>query len=329
MSETERRRSRKLLVSALVLAALVAADTVVWSIACQRLDTGAHDAADAVGWSLSADPARWRGWPIAAEIVLPNAVLRSGPDILPPLVWTAGSQTLRLGPLHPTRLTLSAAGPQSVTVADAPPVPFTAGTLVATLDLTQHDPTHVDATDLAIAAAPGRPVHIAAAHLETRPDGSTLRLSTVTLVDSDHRPVEPPIDSLSLTARLSAPIVPMPTATESARRWRAADGRLVIDDAALNWGPLAATGTATLTLDPSLQPALTGRIAATGLPAVLDRLAATSAITASAATAARGMLAILSAPTGAGPLSLPIALQDGIVSLARIPLLRLAPLQWD
>ena len=328
MSETKRRSQTRAVIATVVLVGIGVAVTIVWAIACRRLDDGAHDAAIAAGWSLSADPARWRGWPIAAEIVLPNATLRSGPDIIPPLAWTAGTQTLRLDAVHPTQLTVSAAGPQSIALADAPPLPFTADTLIVAIDLTQHDPAHLRATGLAI-AAPAGPIHIETAELDTQPDSLTLRLSTLSLPDSNAQPIRPAIDAIRLTARLSAPVTPMPTATESAQRWRAANGRLMIDDAALTWGPLAATGTATLTLDPALQPILAGQITATGILAGLDRLVASGAISNSGAMAARGMLAILSAPTGAGPVTLPVALQNGIVSLARIPLLRLAPLQWN
>ena len=327
MAEARFRRRVTLAVIAVVSVAVVA-DTVVWAVACRRLDDGAREAVTAAGWSLSADPARWRGWPVAAEIVLPNATFRSGPDIIPPLAWTSGTQTLRLAALHPSRLTVSAAGPQSLSLADAPPLAFTAASLVATLDLTQADPAVLSATDLDI-AAPGGPVRIASARLDTRPDGLAMLLSTVSLPGSDGQPIQPPIDSLHLVARLSTPIVPMSTAAGSARRWRADGGHLDIDDAALAWGPLAVTGTATLTLDPELQPALTGHLAATGLFAGLDRLVATGSLTASGALAARGMLTILSAPSGTGPVSLPITVQNGTLSLARIPVLRLAPLRWD
>lgn len=321
-----RRRLR--LAAIAVVSCGIAADTVIWAIACRRLDDGARDAAAAAGWSLSAEPARWRGWPFAAEIVLPNATLRSGPDIIPPLAWTAGTQTLRLGAIHPSRLTVSAAGSQSLALGDAPPLAFTASSLIATLDLTQADPAVVSATNLDI-AAPNGPVHIASARLDTRPDSLAMLLSTVSLPGSDGQPIQPPIDSVHAVARLSPPIMPMATAAESAQRWRADRGHLDIDNAALAWGPLAVTGTATLTLDPALQPALTGRLAATGLFAGLDRLVATGALTASGALAARGMLTILAAPSGTGPVELPITVQNGTVSLARIPVLRLAPLRWD
>ena len=327
MGDVSPRRRTRLVVVAVLSCALFA-DTVIWAIACRRLEAGAGEAAAAAGWSLSADPARWRGWPVAAEIVLPNAILRSGPDIIPPLAWTAGTQTLRLDALNPSRLTVSAAGPQSIAVVGSPPLAFTARSLTATLDLTGADPAVIGATDLDI-AAPAGPVRIASARLDTRPDGLAMLLSAVSLPGSDGQPIQPPIDSLHVVARLSTPIVPMPTAAASAERWRANGGHLDIADAALAWGPLAVTGTATVTLDPALQPALTGHLAATGLFAGLDRLVATGALTASGALAVRGMLTILAAPSGTGPVTLPITVGNGTVSLARIPVLRLAPLRWD
>lgn len=292
------------------------------------MDDAARATLASAGWALSADPTLWRGWPLAAETVLPHATLRSGPDIIPPLAWTAGTQTLRLSALSPTRLTVSAAGPQALTMADAPPIPFTARSLVAAIDLSERDPARLLATDLDI-DAPAGPVHIASAQLDPQRGGASLTLATLSLPGAGGRPIQTPIDTLRLTTRLSTPVVPMPTPIESAQRWRASNGRLDVNDVVLNWGPLAATGQATLSLDPELQPVLTGRISATGLLAALDRLVETGAVTASGAMAARGVLAILSAPTGGGPVSLPVQLQSGVVSVARIPLLRLAPIQWQ
>ena len=289
---------------------------------------GAREAAAGAGWTLSSGPAHWAGWPVAAEIVLPDAVLRAGPDIIPPLTWTTPSAAIRLSAWHPTVLTVSATGAQTLAIGTAPPVPFTAQRLLALIDLTAHDPVHITAATLAI-AAPDGPVGIASADLRLLPDGLTADLAGITLTGRSGQPITPPIDTLRIDGRIAPAIDPQPTAIESARRWRDAGGKLDLRTVALRWGPLDATAHAVVTLDQALQPALAGDLTASGLQAVIEQLAQTGAMTRSTATAAQGMLAILSAPTGGGPVTLPVALRDGVVSVARIPLLRLLPLQWD
>lgn len=328
MSETRRRPHKLYLAAAALLSAILLVVTVLWYVACYRLETNVREAAAAAGWGLAAGAANWGGWPAAAEITLTDVVVRAGPDVIPPLTWTATRADLRLSAWHPTVLTASASGTQTMTIGGSPPVPFTAQTLFATIDLTAHDPVRIIALSLGV-TGPDGPVMVAATDLLVLPDGVSVDLSGMTLPGRAGQPIAPPIDALRLTGRIAPPIQPQPTASDSARRWRADDGKLDFESIALHWGPLDATGHATLELDEALQPVITGSVTAAGLGAVIEQLATTGAITRSAATAAKGMLAILSAPAGGGPVTLPVTLRDGIVSVARIPLLRLAPLRWD
>ena len=328
MAETRRGPRTRYRVAAATLLAVLVADTFVWFVACRRLETGVRETMEAAGWTLTSSATQWGGWPVAAEITLADSALRTGPDVIPPLVWTARRTTLRLVAWRPTILTVSPAGAQTLAIGAAPPVPFAAQTLAATIDLTAHDPVRLAAAALEI-AAPDGPVRMDSATLLLLPDGVSVDLEGVTLPGRAGQPMTPPIDTLRFDGQIAPPIEPQPTASESARIWRTHGGTLTLSAASLRWAALAATGRATLTLDQSLQPAITGQITATGLATVIEQLAQTGALTRSAATAAQGMLAILAAPTGGGPVTLPVALRDGIVSLARIPLLRLAPLQWD
>ena len=328
MFETRHRlRTLSVAAAALLLTATVV-DIVVWSLACRRLDDSARDAAAAAGWTLSSGATQWGGWPAAAEIILPDAILRAGPDIIPPLTWTAPQATLRLSAFRPKTLTASATGAQTLAIGAAPAVPFMASTLLATIDLTAHDPVRIAATALKM-AAPDGPVRVASADLLILPDGIAANLSGMTLPGRTGQPISPPIDMFRLEGHITPPIEPQPTASESALGWRAKGGQVNLSSMSLRWGPLDASARATLTLDPDLQPAIVGQITATGLATVIEQLAQTGAMPRSTATAAQGMLTILSAPTGGGPVTLPITLQAGIVSVARIPLLRLAPLQWN
>ena len=313
---------------AAVLLAVIAADTVGWSIACQRLEAGARAAASASGWTLSAGATRWRGWPDAAEIILPDSVLRTGPDIIPPLTWTAPRAGLRLSAWHPQTLTAWASGAQTLIIGAAPALPFTARTLEATIDLTARDPVRIAATDLDV-TAPNGPVRVASAGLLLLPAALSGTLSGISLTGRAGQPVTPPIDTLTLQGRITPAIEPQPSAIESARRWRARDGKLELSAVSLRWASLDATAAATLTLDPALQPALTGTVTATGLGAIVEQLAQTGALTRSSATAIQAVLVILAAPAAGGPVTLPVTLRDGVLTVARIPLLRFAPLAWE
>ena len=325
MASTNRLK-RWILPIALALVLLLAiASTAVWTIACQRLEADARTLAAANGWSLEAGPARWRGWPVAAEIDLPNVALRAGPT-LPPLVWTAPQARLRIALLHPTLLTATGFGQQAIGLAGAPAVPFTAKDLHVVIDLTGADPVRAEFAGLD-AATPAGPVRVDAGTLGFSPGGLQADLAGIALPDGS-RSIEPAIDAVRFTLRIEPPFPPAPDPSARARLWRAQNGRIEVTSAALTWAAMTATGHATLTLDPALQPVLAGEVRETGLDPTLDTLAQTGAISPTAALAAKAMLAILAAPAGAGPVTLPVALQDGVLSVARIPLLRLAPLVW-
>ena len=328
MFETRPRVRTVYLAAAALLLTATVIDTILWSLACQHLDDRARDAAAAAGWNFSAGATHWGGWPAAAEIILPDAVLRAGPDIIPPLTWTTPQATLRLSAFHPQVLTASATGAQTLAVGAAQPMPFTAKSLHATIDLTLHDPVRIAATALEV-FAPDGPVRVASADLLILPDGIIADLSGTNLTGRTGQQISPPINVFRLEGHITPSIEAQSTPSESARVWRARGGQLNLSSMSLRWGPLDVSGRATLTLDPDLQPAITGQITATGLAAIIEQLAQTGAMPRSIATAAQGMLTILSAPTGSGPVTLPVTLQAGIVSVARIPLVRLAPLRWN
>ncbi len=328
MFGTRQRSHRPYRLAALVLIAVILVGTALWAAACARLDRQARAAIAASGWTLQSGATRWSGWPAAAEVTLPDTVLRSGPDIIPPLTWTAPRAVLRLSAWRPTVLTAAASGVQTLAIGVAPPVPFQAKSLAAAIDLTARDPVRIAASSLEV-SAPNGPVTIDAATLLLVPDALSADLAGLTLPGHAGQPIAPPIDRLHVDGQVTPPIEPQPTAAETAQRWRDARGRLDLTAVSLRWGPLDATAHGTLTLDQALQPAVTAQVTATGLAAVIDQFAQTGAVTRSSATAAQAMLAILSAPSGGGPVTLPVTLQDGVVAIARIPLLRLAPLAWD
>lgn len=314
------RRRRPWGIVAIVVVALLA-DTVAWVLACRRLQNNATSAD--TGWVLAADPARWSGWPVAAAVTFPRATLRSGPGTLPPLVWTAGSLTVRLNLWQPTTLAIEAAGPQAVAVGAQPPLPFAATSLTAAIDLLGRAAPQLHAQALVVEAA-GQRLRIGTAALRLPPDGWAADLTGI-----DWPGLTPPVATLRFGGHVAPAITPEPTAAETADAWRARGGRLALELIDLRWGTLAATATATLSLDPALQPAVDGSFSTSGLPAAVARLTDIGVVSPAVGSAAGAMLAILAAPSGGGPVTLPVALHAGILSVARVPLLRLPPLRWD
>ena len=309
------------IVLALVLA-LLAIDTAAWAFACLRLQRSLAEA------SLQSTATRWRGWPLAAELVSADVTLRSAPDAIPELVWTVPTLTARLSILAPKTLTIIPAGRQTLTIGTAPPISVEAATLSADIDLAQQTPPHIAATALTIDAS-GLVLHIETATVDLPPSAASAIVTGLTVPTPEGPPLHPAIDTIRLIAHLTPPIVPMPTARESAQAWRAQSGHLDLDVQSFRWGALDATARATLTLDDALQPRADGTLTASGLAPTLTQLAGNALITQAAASAATALLAILAAPAAGRPVTLPVTWQAGVVSIARFPLLRTIPLTWD
>ncbi|MBS27845.1 MAG: hypothetical protein CL566_02815 [Alphaproteobacteria bacterium] len=115
-------------------------------------------------------------------------------------------------------------------------------------------------------------------------------------------------------------------------RWRDAGGTLELENVDVSWGPLRLAGEGTLALDQALQPvgAFTARV--TGLDRLIDVLEQTGEMRPQQAAIARIALAVLTrAPAGGGPpeARVPVAIQNSVVSIGPVSLLKLAPIAWN
>lgn len=112
---------------------------------------------------------------------------------------------------------------------------------------------------------------------------------------------------------------------KSLSAWRDDGGTVELQNAAIDWGPLSATGAGTLALDEKMQPmgALTARIK--GYGAAIDALAAGKAMQPGDASLAKFVLAALSKPDADGKprIEAPVTLQNGFVYLGPAKLARL------
>lgn len=115
-------------------------------------------------------------------------------------------------------------------------------------------------------------------------------------------------------------------------RWRDEGGTLELENVDIAWGPVRFSGEGTLALDQALQPvgALTAGV--TGLDRLVDLLEKTGEMQPSQAAIARIALAVLTrAPANGGPpqARVPVSIQDSLVSIGPVPLMKLPPIGWN
>jgi hypothetical protein len=344
------RRRLWLLVIVVPLLAVVA-DALAWQLVAGQLRSGLADwiaAQRATGWVVNAGPPQTGGWPLAATITVRNFALTGGAAEIPGgLAWRADAVVLRLDLLHPSRLVLRAEGQQQLRLADGPDIPFTAGRLQALLPLQAGTPYPVTIRADALRAmvplptAPASPMTIdrVAAQIGIRPapvEGEAaltvaLTATGIGLPPAMHWALGPAMGSLALDAALNGNPPPVPGLAARATAWRDEGGSLEIQRLETHWGPLDLNATATLALDPQLQPMGAGTAQVTGYAETLDALAAHGLISRSAATAAKAVLSLLArTPDDGGPseVDVPLSLQYRTLSMRQVPLVRLPELDW-
>jgi len=135
-----------------------------------------------------------------------------------------------------------------------------------------------------------------------------------------------------IAGRLEGPVQGA-TLAKALATWRDAGGAVEISQARLEWGALRLAGDATLALDAQNRPLGAGVARIQGAGETLDALAQSGAIDARNAGLLKIALAFLarndSGPGGAASVAIPIAAQDGVLSVHRFSLLRLAPLALE
>jgi hypothetical protein len=339
-----RRRSIALLALPL---ALLAADTIYWWVAEQRL--GENFAAWVAlrrsdGWTITSDAPQRGGWPAAAVLTLPGVSLSGGNAIVPGgLAWRADRLSLEVALARPTILRVSASGEQSLRLGENPAVSYSAGNMLATLPLPPGDqpPASIDfaAAELVI-GTPGRDapdadtrVKSLQAHVDIRPSALAISLAADTLTPpaAVGAVLGPTITSLTVDGALDGPLVPGRTPADSAKAWRDGGGQTTIQRLALRWGPLDLTANGTLALDERLQPKGDGDAKVVGYAETIDACAAHGVISRSAATAAKAVLSLLAhTPEDGGPsdVDVPLSVRHGMLSMRDVPLIRLPELHW-
>nr|WP_272876081.1 DUF2125 domain-containing protein [Neoroseomonas soli] len=301
----------------------------------------------AQGWEVEHDLPTRGGWPFAARLTVPGLrISASDPAVAVDFALEVPRLVLQIAAPRLDRLVMRPQGEQRLRLGTTEVV-FTAERLEAALAL---EP-----------GLPPRAIEVLAERLRAAtPDGPFEAQSLVLALSSRFAP---PDAEPAVTIDLAAQGVALPAGAASpamaafgrrmeearleavltralpmsgppaaiAAAWRDAGGALDLRSVALRWGALAGEAQMTLTLDAALQPAGAGTLRLSDAPAALEAMASAGVITRGAARTAQGVaMFVARVPDGGGApqVELPFTLANGIVTVARIPLLRLAPLAW-
>lgn len=341
------RPARRLLVLGLAgLIALGAAHTLLWRAMAEELDKGWRawvQLRRAQGWRVEHAPPVRGGWPLGATLTLGQLRLEGGTATVPGgVVLLAEQVVLRLDLPWFDRLRVDLPGQQRLRLAGAD-YAFVADRLVATLPLERGTPPsggEVLAERLRL-GTPAGGVELRRASLTMRSSTSATEAEaalelTLTVEDLD-LPATPVATFGRRIATFAADLAvsgPLPPGREPMRRaeaWRDAGGTLELRAASLAWGPTRAALAATLALDEALQPMGAGTLRLAGAAETLEALTTAGLIGRRAGATARGVLPLLARPsteTGQPEIEVPLTIEDRTLALARIPVLRFAPLAW-
>lgn len=333
----------------ILLAALVAGQSLLWRWSTGALAEGFSDWVikhRAQGWTINHDIPDRGGWPFAARLTIPRLSIESpGDDSAGQgMGWQVQAVTLSTPLPMPDALRMEATGPQTVRLG-ATRIPFTTESFVALLPLEAGQP-------------PRRANALMLGMVAQTPDGALTvnRLggdahwsrnaeTTLTLQFAAEDAILPPawlrapalagfgprLARLEFDGALYGNVLPLPSLREQLDAWRTSDGKLDVRQLRLAWGDLDAALRLSARLDPALQPALGGMLSVINPNAALDSLARSGLIQRRALDGTKFAVALLTRrPQDGGPpiAEIPIALQNGVVSAAQIPLTRLPPIVW-
>lgn len=297
---------------------LLAAHGAAWLWTTRQLDAGFAQWTDAMrtqGWTVAAGAPVRGGWPLAADLVVPTMSLDGGG-----LSWSGDAVRLRIAPLAPGTLQIRPEGVQRLRLAGMPEVQVVADTMLGLVPLDAPDTADLSATGVRAATAWGE-LAVAALNGRTTPLSATMEASGI------GAPAGSGGAEASFDAALSEPVPPGRSAARRARQWRDAGGTLTIRQMAVRWGEFRAEGSGMGRLDASLQPQAEASLRLTGYGMALRALGEAGLVSASGAMAANAVLGLMARPSG-GTVDVPLVLQDGVIRMGQIPLLRLPPLSW-
>ena len=344
---------RRLIAAAGLVVVLPALD---WA-ACALLQRRMHAEYDAwtatvssQGWVVRSTGITEGGFPFGATLAIQGLDLAGGRAMLPGgLDWRSERVLLSLSLLHFWRLKVEPLGEQEVRVSGAKAVAFSADHLVASVPLgrARADRVTIGADGVVaglLSSAQRQDVRIGHLSLSLKAvRGTAARIDAkveiaatgLDLPDNGRWALGGHVAEAAATIDLASPALSGVAASEQARAWHDWGGVLTVPSLRLRWGPLDLHANATLNLDDHLQPSGHGTATVSGWDKTVDALAAGGTLPDGMAETVKMVMGLMShAPSGtedgsAGALSLPLTLQDNIVSVGKIPLIKLHTLTWN
>jgi hypothetical protein len=296
----------------------------------------------AQGWTVHSSGLSEGGFPLGATLTLTGFTLSGGHAMLPGgLDWRAERVIVSAGLAHPLRLTVEPQGEQTIRLAGARAVVFSADRLAATVPLGRQlvDRLSLQADGLAAGMVQSQRQDVQIEHLELDLQANRRGAAHVTasamvsasgidLPDNTRWPLGDRVKSFGCVLDLTSPALSGAAAIDQARAWRDWGGALSVHDLRLEWGPAELHGEARLGLDGDLQPVGTGRATVSGWAQTVDALAAGGIMQPGMAQTVKVVLGLMT-PSKAGALTLPLTLKDSTLSVGKIPLAQLRPVRWN
>ena len=298
----------------------------------------------AQGWVVHSQAVSEGGFPFGATLVLTDFDISGGHAMVPGgLDWHAERVVVSAGLAHPTRLAVEPQGEQTIRLASARAVAFSAERLVAFVPLGRQsvDRFSLEANGLSAGLVESRrPQDLQIEHLSLRLQANrheaahvtasaAISASGIVLPDNTRWPLGDRVKSFACAFDLASPALSGAAAMEQARAWRDWGGTLNVHDLRLDWGPAELRAQARLGLDRDLQPEGKGKATLSGWAQTVDALAAGGSMPEGMAQTVKMVLALMAPPSGGDTLTLPLRLKNSTVSVGSIPLAQLRLIRWD
>ncbi len=180
---------------------------------------------------------------------------------------------------------------------------------------------------------PERSGEAAAKPEDEEPAGPMVSASAanVVLPKGARYPLGRTVRRIAIDAKLIGDLAPAPTLVQTLAAWRDAGGTLEVRRLDVVWGKFDLSGEGTVALDGALQPivAMTARIK--GYRETVDALVETGYVRGRDALTTKLVLGFVAraTPGGKSQLTVPITLQNGILSAGPARLLRVPAIDWD
>lgn len=344
---------RKILIAVCGLLVLgCATGALHWYVVASRLESGFQawvNERRTQGWSVRVGAVVRGGWAPAATLVVHDFEISGGEPTIPGgVAWFAPRLVLSVDLLDPWRVTILPEGLQALRLPDGTSVSVVAETLTLGLSGgTAPDRMVLDVSGGGIRADLPKPdggldamtIEAAEGRLELLPTAAAgdkaasflFTVSGIRLPSGTRWPLGRHVEVVSAEGTVVGPLPEAAPPRAAATAWRDAGGSVEVQLQSLTWGPLSATGSATLALDEELQPMGAGTGHIVGYKGTFDALGSNGVLTHSAVKAAKALLSLMAGVPGGRErqsIDVPLTLQFRTLSMRQIPLALLPEVEW-